>query len=192
MGVVVHPTMPQREPLHFVSSMVMGPLAIRARVFRHLGGFNTTYSPPGLPGIHFERELTARLWLGGFAAATACMSKQTRFLNGCAGQGTSTSKAARQVRWQQAAFNEALLRQTFGGDVEERIAQLALAAQARLAANGRLLHRLRNLLPNCLNCTARPNAVRRLWSHHDERLCADFAQRREPSQPASERSRSRR
>ena len=52
-------------PFMFVEAINVGPVFIRRQRFLELGGLDFKYAPVGWPGIHFDVELSLRVWRHG-------------------------------------------------------------------------------------------------------------------------------
>ena len=158
--------------LLYVDVVVMGPIVVRADVFRELGSFNTSYSPPGKPGMGFEAAWTSRLWSSGHRVATACASDALVFWNGCGGRGSLHNASLGRAERSAAGYrSQDLLRSEYPqglGLVRTRVE----AAQAELDADRALMRQLHALLPRdaaCQQaCQPRSTANR---EHADSAVC---------------------
>ncbi|MEM9407958.1 MAG: glycosyltransferase, partial [Acidobacteriota bacterium] len=52
-------------PFMFVEGINVGPVFIRKKPFLEIGGFDMSYSPVGWPAIHFDIEMSLRVWREG-------------------------------------------------------------------------------------------------------------------------------
>ena len=123
---------------------------MRRLAFDQLGGFNTSYSPPGQPGIGFDHEFIGRLWQAGWHSAVLCPSRATVFRNGCGGKGSATNLSARNT---QMVRNRALYHQQFESHAQ-RIESMVEHAQQSLESSSHLLAHLRRVLHDCIDCEA--------------------------------------
>lgn len=75
-------------PFSYVSGINQGPIAIRTDLYLAVGGFNYSYSEPGKPGIHFETELSLRMWESGWRVG---LINSVGWSRGVGGKGTASS-----------------------------------------------------------------------------------------------------
>jgi GT2 family glycosyltransferase len=90
-----------RIPIIFMPTLSVGPIIIDREAFYDIGGFDLDYSDPGEPGIHFEADLTLRLWKNGFKVGYSNMG-----FYGSSGGGTTLFTPT--LRSEQADRNVAL------------------------------------------------------------------------------------
>jgi hypothetical protein len=200
------PTRTMEHPIASAAFLNVGPIVVRASAFRALGGFNLSDSPRGAPGMGFDAEFVARLWLSGWQAAVACPSRRTALRNGCgrlagAAAGGNGSQAGslggRAEKNRMGNRNLALYQRQFDGstghggsladEIECRASQfqawlhreLTEGASAAPAEPAPLLALLRQALPGCVHCTQVSDRVAALgWHTHAPRICAGGVQTR--------------
>jgi len=97
-------------PFSYVSGINQGPIAIRTDVYRSLGGFNFSYSEVGKPGIHFETELSLRMWESGWRVG---LINSVGWSRGVGGKGTASSPLKWLERKRANSRNLALVKQRF-------------------------------------------------------------------------------
>jgi len=97
-------------PFTYVSGINQGPIAIRTDVYRSLGGFNFSYSEVGKPGIHFETELSLRMWESGWRVG---LINSLGWSRGVGGKGTASSLAKWLERKRANRRNLVLVKQRF-------------------------------------------------------------------------------
>ena len=93
-----------------MSGINQGPIAIRTDVYRSLGGFNFSYSEVGKPGIHFETELSLRMWESGWRVG---LINSVGWSRGVGGKGTASSPQKWLERKRANSRNLALVKQRF-------------------------------------------------------------------------------
>lgn len=87
-----------------------GPIAIRVEAYKAIGGFNYSYSLKGKPGIHFETELSLRMWESGWKVGVV---NSIGWQRGVGGKGTASSPAKWQERKSASARNVRLVTERF-------------------------------------------------------------------------------
>ena len=97
-------------PFTYVSGINQGPIAIRVDVYKLLGGFNFSYSEPGKPGIHFETELSLRMWESGWRVG---LINSVGWSRGVGGKGTASSPQKWLERVRANRKNLSLVKQRF-------------------------------------------------------------------------------
>lgn len=162
-------TVGMRTPIVMSAWTNIGPVAVRKADFFRVGGFDDAFSPPGQPGIGFDTDLSARLWLNGSHVATACPTRHTTFRNACGGKGTASDREGLERRREQERVNRELLRTKYSPMAAE-IMDTVRKAQERLHANAPLLAALQEAFPECVNCEEAPLTDRAV-GFDDHRLC---------------------
>ena len=97
-------------PFSYVSGINQGPIAIRTDVYASVGGFNYSYSEPGKPGIHFETELSLRMWESGWRVG---LINSVGWSRGVGGKGTASSPQKWLERKRGNRRNLGLVKQRF-------------------------------------------------------------------------------
>ena len=159
-------------PVMAAAWLNMGPLVIRQKIFRKLGGFNDSYSEPGKLGIGYDGELTARAVLSGHYAALVCPSRATYFRNGCGGKATTKTNAKQRERVIAGHVNEARFMRHFKASEKIVLAKVR-EAQVALFQNRSIQLALARLFPNCSRCSA--SRGRGTDFHEVDHLCRSNA-----------------
>jgi glycosyltransferase involved in cell wall biosynthesis len=112
-------------PFMFVEGINVGPIFIRKQPFMEMGGFDMSYSLVGWPAIHFDIEMSLRVWRCGGQVGWFRMPFEQRGVPG------SKSFGHLQKRLDQLKRNHAKLEETYGEELP-RIRDLVAAANATL------------------------------------------------------------
>jgi hypothetical protein len=112
-------------PFMFVEGINVGPVFIRKAPFLEMGGFDLSYSHVGWPAIHFDIEMSLRVWLNGGQVGWFPMHFQQRGPAGTKGFGHFPK------RLQQLKRNHAKLEETYGDRISQ-IHELVTAANQTL------------------------------------------------------------
>ena len=87
----------QNTPLQFACTVDIGPLAIRKSLFSLLGGFDTTISPKGLPGIGLDFDFCWRAWAAGAHVIHMPISFRRRVTDGRGLRNTQVKSKRREL-----------------------------------------------------------------------------------------------
>jgi glycosyltransferase involved in cell wall biosynthesis len=114
----------------FVQHVNIGPYFIRRAAYRHLGGWDHTFSAPGEPGIGFDNELCLRAWIGGYQVAYSFVPFKGPPGHYAVDGGTALFS---ELRARNSERNSATIFHRYG-PYAKRIDRLVAAANAELAA----------------------------------------------------------
>ncbi len=95
-------------PFMFVAGVNVGPIFIRRDRFLKMGGFDLSYSPVGWPAIHFDIEMSLRVWMNGGQVGWFPMGFQQL------GDGGTKTFGHFPKRLHQLKRNHAKLEETYG------------------------------------------------------------------------------
>jgi hypothetical protein len=120
------------RPMRFVESVNIGPYLVRRDVYSQLGGFDTTFSSPGEPGITFEADLCYRAWLAGWWVAVTDFPVKQHGATPDEIVPGGTGLWGREARERNERANEHRLEGRYGSRLPE-IASAVRAANEQLA-----------------------------------------------------------